>query len=485
MHTGSIIDFYDDPEGSVLKERVDETDLPPFIKTAHYYDDTERDRLPDDVFALVMVDRGEKLRKFACADKGNTALSVIYFMENHNKLPLEAQKTAAANLVNACRWHELQAPMGLWKLAGFGGLITGAMHIPDVKARIGKGVARHKSMMGKLGDLTGSNIMPLQSSPDMSKEAQDDWYDRNAQLQQSISESKPLSGALGGVGGALAGGRIAKVMGKSTRAGGVLGALGGAGIGLASAALAKKHRKAISKLGSVLAPYVDVTGKQPPPRFEKRAHQRYCLVKEGQGRFPIDDYGQVLEANRWFEEHGHSLHPEDRREYCVKLAERADEIGIAVTDKIRKYGGQGYAPDGEIKVAVQTRMQFWAEDSSERDMLKGLMNKYAHVPPEVFCEALHQFDEVTGMNHLWDDGIYDPWYSTYGFEKEATWSWSHGNDRVTDGQLKKGARENFQAIKEHFGEEMASELLSKPQQIFDSLPLDSKRIIARIVTDPL
>ncbi len=119
MHTGSIVDFYDDPAGSVLREKVAHAQLPDYIKTAEHLSEAVRAQLPDDVFALVALDRGEKLRKYACTDKGNTALSVIYFMENHHKLPEEAQKVAAANLVTACGWHDLEPPLALQKVAGW------------------------------------------------------------------------------------------------------------------------------------------------------------------------------------------------------------------------------------------------------------------------------------------------------------------------------------------------------------------------------
>ena len=141
MHTGSIIDFYDDPNGLVLKTKIAAEQVPSFIKTAQFLGEGQREALPDDVFALVMVDRGEKLRKYACVDKGNAALSVIYFLENKDKLPEEAQKVAAANLLTACKWHDLQPPAPLMKTAGFLGTATNALFMKDA---VTQGAARHK-----------------------------------------------------------------------------------------------------------------------------------------------------------------------------------------------------------------------------------------------------------------------------------------------------------------------------------------------------
>lgn len=483
MRTGSIVDFHDDPHGTILKEKVAHADLPDFIKEAAYLDDEAHASLPDDAFALVAIDGAHKLRKFACADKGNTALSAIYFMETRHKLPEEAQKVAAANLALACEAYGLEAPGGLLKVAG-----------PrwDAVKRFGKSVGESWSGTGEslksLAKEEGATptlmtrLKSVKAMPKVVREGVEAGADK-ADLYGSavgsgarmLARPAAVAGALGATG--YAAGSMASKSPEERRkslrsAAGRLA--GGGGMASAGAALAKS---------AALQPYVDITGQQPPPRFEKRAHTHFCLIKEGQGRYPIDDYGQVLDANRWFEDHGSSLHPEDRREYCTKLAARADELGIAVTDKVRKYGGEDYASDGEIKVAVSTRMQFWADDSAERDMLKGLMDKYASVTPDVFCESLRQFDEMTGMHHHWDAGIYDPWYSTYGFNKQAEWSWQDGNDHVNAEQLARGAAENRDDLVKRFGEEVASELCKNPQQIFDSLPLDSKRIISRIVTD--
>ena len=349
MQTGSIIDFYDDPDGTVLREKVAAVEVPDFIKTATFLSPEDRQALPDDVFALVMVDQGTKIRKYACVDKGNTALNVMYFMENRDRLPLEAQKTAAARLTSACRDHQLDAPMALQKLSGD---------------------ADH--------------------------------------------------------------------------------------------------------------PYVDVTGQQPPPRFSKRASQRHALGD----RFPIDSCGQIKQAEAWFGDYGTSLHPAERRAFCQNLSARADELGMPVEDdNISKYAGAGYAPSGELRAACSTRMQYWTEDAPERDLLKGLMDKHSSVPPEVFCESLRQIDEATGLNHHWDTGVADPWYTTYGMQKQAEWTWEDGNDRLTEDALKKGAHLNVESLKAKFGDELAVSLLDNPVPIFDSLPLDHKRIISRIVND--
>jgi len=70
----------------------------------------EHNALPDDAYALVLVNGDQVMKKFATIDSGNTALSVMYFLKTAHKLPEEAQKVAAQNLVAACGWYGLDAP---------------------------------------------------------------------------------------------------------------------------------------------------------------------------------------------------------------------------------------------------------------------------------------------------------------------------------------------------------------------------------------
>lgn len=116
--SGLILDIYDDRTGEVLKEvYASAGDLPDLIKQAHAITQDEYSRLPDESFALVLEDGDVELKKFATIDEGNTALSVVYFLKTAHKLPPEAQKVAAANLLEACGWYGLTPPEQLQKFA--------------------------------------------------------------------------------------------------------------------------------------------------------------------------------------------------------------------------------------------------------------------------------------------------------------------------------------------------------------------------------
>lgn len=120
IKTAENLDFYDDAKGEVLKKRFpNEGDLPEIIKEGSFLSEKERENLPDNLFALVLTDGNTKLKKFACTDKCNTALSVMYFMDNaRDKLPPEMQKVAAKSLLTACKWYDMTPPAELIKIAG-------------------------------------------------------------------------------------------------------------------------------------------------------------------------------------------------------------------------------------------------------------------------------------------------------------------------------------------------------------------------------
>ena len=148
MHTsGLVLDIYDDAPGDVLRSIFSSLSrAPDFIKNAHRLSHAELQALPDEAFGLVLINRGETLRKYACVDEGNTAMHVLYFLKTAHLLPEEAQKVAALRLLDACNVFTLDQPEELQKTAGLVGLGVDAA----------AGVAKK---MGPLGMLqAGSSI---------------------------------------------------------------------------------------------------------------------------------------------------------------------------------------------------------------------------------------------------------------------------------------------------------------------------------------
>ena len=112
-YQAGTFDIYDDG-GLLLKELVPaQAELPDFVKEAATVGHAEHQNL----YALVMIEGGTVLQKFATADPGNTWLSTLYFARTKNNLPVEAQKVAAANLIEACDAFDIEIPEFLYDVA--------------------------------------------------------------------------------------------------------------------------------------------------------------------------------------------------------------------------------------------------------------------------------------------------------------------------------------------------------------------------------
>jgi hypothetical protein len=89
-------------------------DLPDFVKSAAIMGSGHN----TNQYAVVLVEDGHSLPKFATADPGNAWISAAYFAKTRHLLPIEAQKTAAANLRDALTHFKLKVPSVLEKVAG-------------------------------------------------------------------------------------------------------------------------------------------------------------------------------------------------------------------------------------------------------------------------------------------------------------------------------------------------------------------------------
>jgi hypothetical protein len=178
---GVTVDYYDD-RGETLKAKFPTVEsLPEMIKSASVQ---PKEKLANEDFALVMVDRGHVFRKFACVDPGTTAMSVIYFMEHGDKLPKSAQKLAAANLVEACIQHNMMPPATLTKTAAVTTApvvnVTGESPAPKVKmARPSK----DEDYAVVLED--GRRLYPIDNW-DRVKTAEAYWLDKQQEMEAPV-----------------------------------------------------------------------------------------------------------------------------------------------------------------------------------------------------------------------------------------------------------------------------------------------------------
>ena len=496
--SGLVLDVYDDVLGTTVKTAfVHAQEVPELIKSAHALSFSEREALPDDVFALVLVNGEDKLRKYACTDAGNTALSVLYFQKHGHKLPVEAQRIAEENLKVACGWYGLDTEEE--KTAGvMRSLWNGVKNVGgNLKGAVGTGVGLAQSVAGAVAAPVTSTIgaartlaNPIQSlvkSPvstvmgavqthgaltNMADGMKQNWQNYGPKVvlaEVNGSPDMPLSAKKG------------DPVPKSLT---VVSKIAAAIPPDASAATPTKEQPAKNPQAKHLVPHVDISVQTPPKVLTEKKAERYALP----GRYPLDSYEQVKTASSYFEQFGRRMQPEDRHQYCTNLVKRASELAIELPEIVQKYGSEKYASSSEIASYLDIRRNAITDDL-HRVMLDKLAEVRPLLQPELFCLTLAEFDKVAGIDHLYEGYVPDPFYSTFGVEKtasedEANYSDSiGGNLFVTGRDLKAFSQVGFMQVKGLFGEDFAVEFKKDPIGVYKSLPLDQKKMMIRMATE--
>ena len=465
MHlSGLVLDFYDNPQ--VLRDLWPTVEaVPEIVKTAHLLSSEEYNRLPNDVFALVMVNSGNQLRKYACIDSGNTEMNCRLFLKNAAKLPQEARKTAALNLITACGWYGIEPPEELKKEAiGLGTAANLAIMGPSIlkgtKQSINQNMANVKSMEGggavvplnlmKAAEVSGTEDMPIQA-PDSLKGAvsskKNQAFNTTA---EKTSEEHLVSGHTGEKGEELE----------------------------ENKPLTEKQYQVAPQL-KLVRPHVDVSAAAPQKSAKYKTAANYAC----EDKYPLDSYAEVKTAISYLNEYKNVMPPRERHEFASSLVKRAGQLGIGLPDGVETLGASTYAPAGCIKQAFDARV-LYMEDGPARDMLESLWEKRAEIEPDVFCETLGHIDKIAMLDCKYGQFIPDPWATTYGVEKLAEDDmWISGNDQATKSQIEDFGLTGVSTVEASYGAEFANEFRKDPWGIFQSLPLLQKRRLARMATD--
>lgn len=465
-YSGVILDFYDD-QGATLKAKFPTADeLPDTIKTASVQ---ARGDLSNEDFALVAVDGGEVLRKFACNDAGTTAMSVIYFMEHGDKLPEGAQKLAAANLLESCLEHGLLPPMALTKTAG--AREWAAKNLPTFT----RGARAAREAAGAPFRGIGRNIV-RGAKEEASK------IDR-AKVNKVVSDA--AEAATKGTSKGLTSPKMreaAQTIGKDLGIGGsdgsklknmailslVAGGAGGAGVA-GGRYMTQRAQKAGQRV-------LDITGEKPETKVKKASAENYMF----EGRFPIDSWEQIKLAEAYLSENAPVMDPSVLRECSVKLASRAADVSYPLDGDLLERGAMWYADDGHLRASLEMRKIACADDDG---FLAELFEKRASFGPEVYSECLRRFDIQNGLDEVWNQQVPDPWSSTFGLSKMAEVVWEEGADRVTDDELQNLATNGKELLMKTFTDSMVTEFCKDPVSIFKSMPAPEKKTMARLAAD--
>ena len=222
---------------------------------------------------------------------------------------------------------------------------------------------------------------------------------------------------------------------------------------------------------------VDVTNAEAP---------KHKIVQDAKHKimdqYPVDTKDQVKMATDYFQEYWREFEPGQRREYCVKLAERLQAHLMPVPENVQRYSSDTYSSDLENHVAYRKNFV----DQSLHDVLDTLVSQQEHIRPDTFAEALSAFDKTAGIDRYWDSKLYDPYKTTFGpsllKEAEDHWNYKEMGLYINERDLKNLANERIKSVREQFGEAFADKYRINPKKAFESLDPELKLILARMAS---
>lgn len=104
------IDIHDLGPGLIKEAGIQ---VPDAVRSSHFPSGDELDNYPDEDFALIMVDGGEVLRKYACMSPGTAWLNSMCLLGAWDRLPKTAAILAGTNLMTVLEGTATPAPLEL------------------------------------------------------------------------------------------------------------------------------------------------------------------------------------------------------------------------------------------------------------------------------------------------------------------------------------------------------------------------------------
>lgn len=449
--SGLVLDFHDDVDGAVMKAVYPSLgEVPEVVKTASALTPEQRDKLPDDVFALILQQDGARLRKFACVDAGHTLMNIAYLMANHHKLPVEATKVASSRMLHMCGWYDIEPPEELKKLSTGKIATTGKQQY----WRDSDGV-EYKNNTQSWG---------LEKSADVSGTA---LADGNVGRRYSdVNPNRPKKSVVKSAEDRF----VAEMMG---------------------AAVEEENPEQLPQVSTPMSPVVDVSGKEPPKLVEEKRASRYAMPSLC--AYPIDGVDQIKAASAYWTENKRLFEPMDRHEYAVNLVKRAEAVGIPVDSSLYEYAGEKYASENVLRFGIDTRLQLLRPSEGEKQssadasrLYEELWGKRNSISPDVFALTMYSIDKIAGLNEKYDSHVVDPWACTFCKQAEGADPKDAvviANEYMKVKDLEVFAQKSYDQVKSRFGEDFVKEFQADPKAIFDSLPVDQKKVIMRMVAD--
>jgi hypothetical protein len=208
---------------------------------------------------------------------------------------------------------------------------------------------------------------------------------------------------------------------------------------------------------------------------------QYALVLEHEGdivrKYAMPDKDHVKIASAYFEKYAMDLAPTHRHMFATNVLRRAGELEVSLNDDhLQKWASTNW--NDRVEWHLEQRKSLLPRNEEARGILDKLASLRPETDPVTFAQALHEFDQNTGLDRYYDKGVKDPWDSTMGAEKVASWYAEIDGEMVTANDLKKVAESD--KLRSHFGETFQSQFKKHAIDVFNSLPDPDKVVIKQI-----
>ena len=191
--------------------------------------------------------------------------------------------------------------------------------------------------------------------------------------------------------------------------------------------------------------------------------------------------GHVKVGAEYFERTYKDMPVEYRHKYAAALQKRAHDLGMPnLKGTVSKYASDYYS--SAVDAHIRSRVSLLDGRPEVQGQLSKLGSAKASMSPMEFAGALAMFDKTAGLSRYYGAYLTNPYEATFASEPDygAGQRVKVAGKHLSGDEIRALATSKYAKIKEYFGSHLADELKKHPTDIFESLPNDSKAILAGI-----
>lgn len=194
---------------------------------------------------------------------------------------------------------------------------------------------------------------------------------------------------------------------------------------------------------------------------------------------PVQGFDRAAEIIREWDE----MAPVEKRAAALELGDLSQDIPIQVPLKVFRYGGAGLSE--KFASAMKDRLYFVRDGKLAAEYTR-LAKVASHLGADQTLSVLYELDNRAGLRWMGGDrygnNLPDPVRCVFSQEKTAEWSWIHGGETVSEGQLARfrislGARKLFTDM---FADRVWERFDRDPLSTFKGLPLEQQILVSRL-----